>query len=184
MNDFFLRRAATYSPCKSLRFTLGRVWGDGPSVCYIGHNPSIASHEIDDPTSQAWVHFARLNGFCRYVAVNLYPFRSPDPKACREWANWEHNGPDWWARDRIHQNMGIVASEAKRADRVVACWGAIALDDGYIDAVVEEIQSGEAPYPGIYCLGRTSSGAPKHPLARGKHRVPRDQRFELWKDAA
>jgi hypothetical protein len=79
--------------------------------------------------------------------------------------------------------MEIVAQEAKKADRVVACWGAIALDDLWVDAIVEEIQAGPEPYPDIYCLGTTSSGAPKHPLARGRHRVPRDQQFALWRAA-
>lgn len=179
--DLFLKRDATYSPCGALRWTLTREWADGPTVCYIGHNPSNAGHEIDDPTSLAWVHYAKLDGAGRYVAVNLYPFRSPDPRACRQWADYEKNGPDWWARDALMRNQAIVAEAAKKADRVVACWGAIARDDLWVDAIVAEIQEGAAPWPDIYCLGTTASGAPIHPVARGKHRVPRDQRFVLWR---
>lgn len=33
----------------------------------------------------------------------------------------------------------------------------------------------------IYKVTYQLSGAPKHPLARGKHRVPRDQTFILWR---
>lgn len=184
MNDMFLRRGATYSGDSMLRWTLTREWSeDGLTVCYIGHNPSTAGHEIDDPTSQAWIHFGKVNGCGRYVAANLYPFRSPDPKACRAWADYEKNGPDWYARDCLQANIGIVAREAKKADIVVACWGAIAQDDLWNDSVLEEIQSGEAPWPDVYCFGLTASGAPKHPLARGKHRLPRDQKFILWKPA-
>jgi hypothetical protein len=79
--------------------------------------------------------------------------------------------------------LGIVAQQAKSADKVVACWGAIALDTDWIDLVIEAIQSEAEPWPDIYCLGTTASGAPKHPLARGKHRVPRDQRFIVWRKA-
>ena len=185
MTDFFMKRTATYSPCNTLRFTLSREWSaDNPnSVFYIGHNPSKAGHEIDDPTSLAWVHFAKAQNFGRYVAGNLYPYRSSDPKKCREWANWEKHGPDWWARDRINQNLRVVAAEAKKANIVVACWGAIAYDTDYVDMVIEEIQAGEEPWPNLYCLGKTISGAPKHPLARGKYRVSRDQCFELWRAA-
>jgi hypothetical protein len=179
--DLFMKGGATYSKDNSLRFSLSREWGDGPCVVYIGHNPSTAGHETDDPTSLAWVDLAKANGCTRYVAVNLYPFRSSDPQECRRWAAWEKNGPDWWARDSIHQNMGLVADEAKKADIVVACWGALAQDDAYVEAVIEEIQSGVEPCPQIYCVGTTISGAPKHPLARGKHRVPRDQKFMLWR---
>jgi hypothetical protein len=181
--DLFLKRGATYSPCGKLRFTLTRWWADGPRACYIGHNPSTAGHEVDDPTSIAWVHFARAQGYGSYVAVNLYPYRSPNPDECRRWARYEENGPDWWARDRLMQNEMIVAQEAKSAQIVVACWGAIAQDDNWTAHVIEAIQTEEAPWPDIYCLGKTASGAPIHPMARGKHRVPRDRRFELWRAA-
>lgn len=30
------------------------------------------------------------------------------------------------------------------------------------------------------CLGTTGSGAPKHPLARGKHRIPADFAPVAW----
>jgi hypothetical protein len=181
--DLFMKRAASISACGSFRWTLTREWGEGPKVCYIGHNPSIADASVDDPTVQAWIALAKANGYTGLVAVNLFPLRTPDVKECARWAAWDKNGPDWWARDRIHQNMGVVAREAKRAAIVVACWGALCTDDGHVEAVIEEIQAGEEPYPDLYCLGRTGAGYPKHPMARGKHRIPRDHRFELWRRA-
>jgi protein gp37 len=33
----------------------------------------------------------------------------------------------------------------------------------------------------IHCLGETASGAPIHPMARGKHRVPDDRQPLLWR---
>ena len=179
-----MRRGATYSADRQLRWTLTRAWRDGPGVCFIGHNPSTAGHELDDPTSRAWVEFCEAQGFGHYVAVNLYPFRSREPKACRAWADYEKNGPDWHARDALQVNLGVVAREAKRADRVVACWGAIARDDLWVESVLEEIQAGAEPWPDIYCLGLTTNGAPKHPLARGKHRIPRTAKFVLWRTAS
>jgi len=90
-----VRREATISQNGTLRWTLSRSWGPGRTVCYIGHNPSTAGKDIEDPTTLAWQHFARVNGFDQYVAVNLYPFRSADPETCRKWAAWMDNGPDW-----------------------------------------------------------------------------------------
>lgn len=179
-----MNRGAVYSADHTLRFTLTREWAEGPRACYIGHNPSTAGHELDDPTSLAWVHFAKAQGFGGYTAVNLYPFRSPDPKACHRWAQYEKNGPDWEARDALMKNVSVVLDVAKRADIVVAAWGALAIDDSWVENVIEEIQSGIAPYPDIYCLGRTLAGDPKHVMARGKHRIPRDQRFEVWRKAS
>jgi hypothetical protein len=163
------------------RLILTREWGPGPSACFIGHNPSTATHEAEDPTTLAWAHFARENGFGRYVAVNLYPFRSSDPAACRAWvADWDKRQA-WDVRDALMMNESVVVAEAKKADRVVACWGALAQDWNWVEHVVEAIQSGEAPYPDIFCLGLTASGAPKHPLARGHHRIPRNQTFVVWR---
>jgi len=178
-----MRRGATYSDDKRLRWTLTREWREGPGVCFIGHNPSSAGHELDDPTSRAWVAYCEAQGYGRYVAVNLYPFRSADPTVCRRWADYEKNGPDWHARDALMVNLDIIAREAKRADRVVACWGSLAFDDLWVDSVLEEIQAGAAPWPDVYCLGLTLAGRPKHPSARGVHRVAPTTPFVLWKPA-
>lgn len=176
-----MKRSARLSKCGKFRFTLSRQWAVGPMVCYIGHNPSTADHEKEDPTTRAWAHFARVNGYGGYTAVNLYPFRSSDPAGCRRWADFENNGPDWYARDILMENISLVADVAKASAAVVACWGALAKDEFLVDKIVEEIQSGVDPYPDILCLGTTASGAPKHPLARGKHRIPSGQPFSVWR---
>ncbi len=183
--DGTVRRSASLSKCGNFRWTLTREWDSSlPKACYIGHNPSKADAAIEDPTTMAWAWFARVNGYGGYVAVNIYPFRSSDPKECRRWADFENNGPDWYARDVMMENIELVATVAKQSGIVVASWGAIARDEGMVDKIIEEIQSGDAPYPAIYCLGLTKDGAPKHPMARGRHRIHRDQRFAVWLDSA
>lgn len=175
MTDLFMKRGATYSPCGTLRWTLTREWGDGPTCCYIGHNPSTAGHEIDDPTSQAWVHFARAHGFGRYEAVNLYPFRTPDPKICQRWADMRSSA------EALAKNLEVVALAAARASAVVACWGAIARDPIWIELVIDSVIGARLD---LHCLGTTQSGDPKHVMARGLHRIDRDQRFAVWRAAA
>jgi hypothetical protein len=181
MTDLLMQRGATYSDDESLRWTLTRSWAPGPRACFIGHNPSTAGHETDDRTSLAWVALATANGCGSYVAVNFYPFRSADPAACRRWADWQNNGPDYAVRDALWVNIDVVVREAKAADVVVACWGNLARDPLWADHVIEAIQTGEEPWPNLYCIGFTSDGSPKHPMARGRHRVPRDQEFMLWR---
>lgn len=181
MTDLFIKRGATYGANDTLRWTLTREWGEGKSACFLGHNPSTAGHELEDPTTLTWNYFAKLWGCGRYTAVNLYPLRSPDPAVARAWADWSRTN-DWSVRDLLMENASIVVREAKRADIFVACYGAIAMDDAWNGHVLEEIQSGEPPYPTIHAFGFTSSGAPKHPMARGKHRVPRDQQPIVWKE--
>lgn len=165
------------------RLTLTRRWDDGPTVCFIGCNPSKANARQDDPTCQWWINWSQLFRFGRFVAVNMYPFCTSSPAECRKMADWQNNGPDWHARDAMQVNLDIVVQEAKKADQVIACWGAIAWDIDWIEHVVETVQSGEEPWPSLYCFGKTASGAPKHPLARGHHRIARDQMPMIWRAA-
>ena len=177
-----VRKRATFARERTLRLTLSRHWDDArPGVCFIGHNPSTADALRDDPTVRRWMQFARAWGYGGFTAVNLYPFRAANPAECRRWADWESNGPDWYARDDLMHNAGVVAREAKNAGLVVACWGAIATDADWIDHILEEIQSGPAPWPDVYALGVTAEGAPVHPMARGKHRVPNGAAPVLWR---
>lgn len=166
------------------RLDLRREWGPGPTACVIGHNPSDAGADRDDPTSRWWNAWFQLFGFGGYVAVNLYPWVTSDPREVYEITERLYAGLDWGARDDLHfTNLPHVIKCAKAADQVFVCWGAIARDDAWVENVVEEIQCGEAQCPDLWCWGMTGSGAPKHPMARGKHRIARDQKPILWRAA-
>ena len=166
-----MNSSATLSDDGQFRWTLERAWSDGPTVCWIMLNPSTADAEVDDPTIRAIVKHSDGWGFGRLVVVNLYPIRSSDPKAARRWAVNE------WREDksvsRLDHNFNIVVGEAKAAEKVMAAWGAAPWTATWVRAVTDAI-------PELYCLGRTASGAPKHPLARGRHRVETGQQPELW----
>lgn len=177
-----MHRTAVFAGAE--RIELGRRWGSGPTACMIGCNPSIADAFQDDPTCRWWIRWCDLFGFAGFTAVNLYPFCTPSPAKCRRIVTAADEGQDWGARDRIHMtNLPAVVAAAKAADQVFVCWGAIAWDQSWIDHVVEEIQTGPAPYPALWCWGLTADGAPKHPMARGKHRIPPDQKPILWRAA-
>jgi hypothetical protein len=185
MTDLLIRRHATFARSHTLRLTLTRAWEDDlRRVCFIGHNPSTADHEIDDPTVRRWMHFASAWGYGGFVAVNLYPIRASNPVIAQKWADSEKNGPDWFARDDLMHNLEIVSREAKGSALVVACWSAIANDENWIDRVTEEIVQGIEPWPDIHVFGLTKSGAPIHPMARGKHRVSDDTMPILWRRGA
>lgn len=163
------------------RLRLIRSWGAGPRACVIGHNPSNADGTKDDPTSWWWNKWFQRFGFGGYVAVNLYPWCSTKPADVYQRVDAIDCG-DWSSRDELYfTNLDTVVVEAKKADQVFVCWGAIARDCLWLDHVVEEIQTGEEPWPDLWCWGKTASGAPKHPMARGRHRIAQDQKPILWK---
>ena len=166
------------------RLRLIRKWGPGPIACVIGHNPSAADGTKDDPTSRWWNRWFQLYGFGGYVAVNLYPWCSAQPADVYRIVDEINGGVNWGARDELHfTNLDVLRIEAKQAHQVFVCWGAIARDQDWIEHVVEEIHFGEGPYPDLWCWGQTAAGAPKHPLARGAHRIPADQKPILWRAA-
>lgn len=178
-----IKKSAVLSPCGTYRYLLRRWWSEKitSTVCWIMLNPSTADASIDDPTIKRCIHFSRAWGYGGMVVVNLFPYRSPSPEKCREWADWESSGPDWGIRDTIHyRNQPLIEKIAKESTLVVAAWGAGEWYQQFAEHVAEEIQSNEAPWPNIYCLGLSKSGTPKHPMARGKHRVPDDQQPILW----
>lgn len=182
LGDPILRRTARF--VHECRIELGRSWGPGPRACIIGHNPSDAGADADDPTSKWWNRWFQHYGFGGYTATNLYPFVTPDPRGCYEIVEEINAGLNYGARDLLHfVNLPAVAETAKAADQVFVCFGNIARDQFWIDHVTEEIQTGVAPYPDLWCWGTTKSGAPTHPMARGKHRLAWDQPAQLWKAA-
>lgn len=177
-----IRRSAWF-PHEGVRLLLSRRWGHGPNACVIGCNPSLGNGQRDDPTIRWLIEWFRAAGFDGFDLVNLYPFISPDPVECRRIVE-RIDGGDWWVRDRLHfENLPFVVRRAKAADQVFVCWGAIAWDPQWTAHVVEEITTGEEPWPDLWCWGTTQSGAPKHPMARGLHRIPRDQAPILWRAA-
>ena len=176
MSDLFVKRAASISECGTYRWTLQRRWAAGERVCWIMLNPSTADAERDDPTVLRCMAFSRSWGYGGLIVVNLYPFRSSKPAECRRWAEWDQNGPDYYARDALHRNKDVVALAAKRSALVVAAWGAGNWDDMWSQQVAEAVSGGEQPWSSIFCLGLTADGSPKHPLARGVHRVPYEQK--------
>ena len=169
-------KTTSLSRCKTYRWALSRSWAEGPQVCWIMLNPSTADHEVDDPTIRRITRFTRLWGYAGFTVVNLYPFRSPSPSVCREWAESHRD-----ARRMLRRNSALVARYARAAEWVVAAWGNGAWDPAWADRVVLELLGGEDPRIDMFCLGTTDGGAPKHPLARGRHRIPDDQKPILWR---
>ena len=134
------------------RYSLTRTWRDTPqahgTLIWIMLNPSTADAYQDDPTIRRCVSFSKRWGHNKVVILNLFALRSTDPKALLT-----HHSPVGPFNDdylMAHcRNCGVVLA-----------WGAhkAARDRG--KEVIELIK----PTAHLFCLGRTKSGAPKHPL--------------------
>ncbi|MDA1092456.1 MAG: DUF1643 domain-containing protein [Acidobacteria bacterium] len=148
------------------RYLLGRVWDKRrPLMVWIMLNPSTADHEVDDRTIQACMEFSRLNGCGGITVVNLFAFRSPHPKVL--FATEENPfGPE---NDTYLKRA--LGEAARHRHVVVAGWGT---KGGYRGREAEVQKLATASGVALMCFGRTVGGHPKHPLARGRHRIPWD----------
>lgn len=176
-----MKRAALLSPCGTYRWTLSRRWDDRPVLLVCMFNPSDADHEIDDPTITLVCHIASHNGFGGVVVVNAVPLRSSHPDDAVYMVNTWDTRCAWDERDRLQHNISVIVGEVEKAGAVLLAWGALAEPcSDWVDHVREEIESALPVGSEIYCLGKTKGGYPKHPLARGKHKVPKNAALLPW----
>lgn len=157
-----------------LRWTARRSWGHGPSVLWCGLNPSKADGKKDDPTMKRMIGFSYRWGFGSMVVVNWSPFITPDPKKLRDWLK-THESTEIMLANRLR-----VRDEIMKVDACVAAWGAGLSHDDIQSFMFDLVFTGGEIVINWKCLGVTELGAPKHPLARGRHRLPDNTMLVDW----
>lgn len=140
--------SAYFSPDRIYRYSLTResapLTGQG-MVVFIGLNPSTADETQDDPTIRRCIDFARRWGFARLKMLNLFAFRSTDPRGLLN------------ADDPVGpENDCVIAKVIGGSELVVCAWGSFP-SDGRVARVLELVAAPHA-------LGLTKNGSPRHPL--------------------
>lgn len=153
--------SAEISPCGVYRYNLVRAWDDAaPRVCFVMLNPSTANARCEDPTLRRCRGFAQSWGFGSLELVNLFAYRSADPRslvlAQKLTVPVDPIGP---------QNDVYIDAAVARAARVIVAWGGWGSLCGRDAAVLERI-------PEPHCLGATRNGHPLHPLYVPKAVMP------------
>lgn len=152
------------------RYALWRSWDlnrDGESVLFVGLNPSTADEIENDATIRRCIGFAKQWGYAGIYMLNLFAFRSTDPKALT--TALDPVGPD---------NDGAFDLYSSRAALIIAAWGSVPpnrrrnLDwENRINRVLNTLRKP------VYCLGQTADGRPRHP-SRISYAVPRELYWE------
>jgi hypothetical protein len=179
-------RTACISDDGLYRYWLRHMWDASKPIGLVcGCNPSTATADTDDPTIRSMRERATLWGWGGFTIVNVAALRSSKPDAVlvavRE--GRDAVGPEQdqrfgeavrWLREH---NASLVDLCAAYSVPVVAIWGDCIVwakappplrgRDGYMLALLRLV--GE-----VSCLGTTASGAPTHPMARGRSRIPID----------
>jgi hypothetical protein len=149
---------AVYSDCERYRFRLGRQWGDDPQLVCILLNPSTATETRNDPTVERCERRARAMGFGGVQVVNLFAWRSTDPRGLR--AASDPVGPG---------NDAVLLDAAGRSGMVLCGWGLNGALQGR-GAEVAALLDGAGV--ALWHLGLTTAGAPRHPLYVGYAQAP------------
>lgn len=141
---------------------------DADRVTFLMLNPSTADAFKHDPTVGECIKRARQLGADVLEVVNLFAFRSPYPTDLRARAHGQR-GDD-------HLNDGELLAACTDA-YVIAAWGTGGRLDWRDEVVRKQIARVGIK---LHHLGTTQDGFPKHPLARGRHRIPADQQPIAW----
>lgn len=131
----------------NFRYSLARVWADGPRLLFIMLNPSTADELADDATIRRCMGFAKDYGSLE--VVNLFAFRTVSP-AVLAGAGYPV-GPD---------NDRYIIEALGRADGVICAWGAVR---HHRTVEVLELVRLFASVPAT-ALALTKDGQPRHPL--------------------
>lgn len=151
MTDLFQTSSAVISPCGRYRYRLDRRWAEtGPTCGFIMLNPSTADADQDDPTIRRCIGFARREGCGGMVVVNLFALRATNPDELILAGASAAEG----ALNATH----IIAVEGSITGPFIAAWGAHPMAAGLADAMEHHFG------PRLMCLGKTKTGAPRHPL--------------------
>src|SRR5438477_3912707 len=143
-----MRGAAVFDASGRYRYRLRRWWAPGPRVAFVMLNPNNADARTDDPTIRRCVGFARRWAFGSVDVVNLFGYRTSDPRDLMR------------VRDPVGpENDRHLRSALRAADAVVCAWGASPAAGPRARALAGLLDGRD-----LRCLGRTLSGAPRHPL--------------------
>lgn len=151
--------AAAFSDDGAHRYYLSRRLSAAPGILLsIGLNPSTATHEVDDNTIRKESKLTRALGFGLYEKVNLFGFRSTNPRGLLTIEN------PWGDPD----NLGAIIGCARSASIVLCAWGHYpsprALSMIVLARAAAVVRSLKTEGIKMHVLALTKDGYPRHPL--------------------
>ena len=153
------------------RFQLDRWWSDEPRALICMANPSYAGADKNDPTIHNIIRLTRpLLGCGGFTVVNWEPYIATSPADLYRWRDEASKSTPDLVRAVRAENLLRIRRLSQSAYIRIMAWGDIVpfTPHGSQTKLAMSLDGAED----VYCFGTTRSGAPKHPLARGKSRIP------------
>ncbi|MCK5130706.1 MAG: DUF1643 domain-containing protein [Candidatus Sabulitectum sp.] len=145
--DLLVESGAEFSSDRVHRYSLWRIWDrDKAYAAFVGLNPSTADEYKNDPTVRRCINYARDWGYGGLIMLNIFAYRSTDPRNLYTVA--DPVGPD---------NDFHIRTLSSNAGVTVAAWG----NHGELLNRGEEAKK---LLTNPQCLKLTKAGCPGHPL--------------------
>lgn len=165
MSDLIEIRSARIVSDGTRRISLIRQWDRTKRfMVVVGLNPSTADAEKDDQTIRRVRHFARREGCGGLYMVNLHDFRATQPADL-----WKHLGG--YGEKLSFHPQSYLGQALKMGGLNVAAWGAFKNEPNARREFLRTFSRVK-----LFCLGKTQTGAPRHPS-----RLPNDQPLEEFR---
>ena len=178
MTDISWSGAAEFSDDGAHRLSLARWWGDGPRAIVCGANPSQAGAATNDPTIWRLIRMLHACDYGGFIMVNWETYIATSPK---EMHNWRACVSVAEHRAAVERNLDVIRLASKGAHTRFVAWGNLVPSVPQTTKVLRALSlDGAEP---LYAFGRTKDGSPKHPMARGAHRIPDDWEPIVWRKA-
>lgn len=180
-----IRGLAEFSGDGRHRRKLVRTWGSGPHALICMANPSTAGADDNDPTVLRLIDLLRGRfGLGGFTAVNWCDRIATDPREHRAWRQQAiHRDEAAYTalRDENLRRIRFLSGSMLPAVslRIVA-WGDLVPQERQTTLVLRAL-SLDGAHP-LYAFGLTGAGAPKHPLARGRSRIPTGAPLITYRD--
>ncbi len=169
--------SAEFSPCGLHRIRLDRWWSDEPRALVCMRNPSKAGADKNDPTvCRLRALLQGRPGIGGFTVMNADDRIATDPRDLDAWLA----GQDVATMKVMRQaNLVRMLPLAKAAPVRIVAWGNLLAPGLHADRVIAAL-SLDGAHP-LHAFALTGDGAPIHPMARGRSRVPLGMPLIEWR---
>jgi hypothetical protein len=139
-----MKKHAIISRNGKYRYQLSRIWDEEkPNILFIMLNPSTADKDVNDPTTNRVIKFAKYWGYGGIFICNLYAYRSTDPNDLK------------YIDDPIGKNnIKHIRKLIGLTEKVIYAWGNNQKEPEWLCDLVNT----------PYCIDISIKGIPKNPL--------------------
>lgn len=171
--------SAEFSPCGLHRLRLDRWWSDEPRALVCMRNPSTAGADRNDPTvCRLRALLQGRPGIGGFTVVNADDRIATDPRDLEVWLAAQDVASLKAGRQA---NLDRIRSLAAAAPLRVVAWGNLLAPGLHADRVIAAMSLNGAHL--LHAFALTGDGAPIHPMARGRCRVPLGMPLVEWRAA-